>query len=107
MAAIQESIGCFEEQGAFVLGVSNDSFAGVLSMKLMQGIAFPLVSDTDSLMLDKLGLVNPNMNRSPIIAVIGKNMVKYWVYEGTNVVDRPTMDEILGHVLRVNRIYID
>ena len=85
--------------------MSSDSFSGVLSTKLLNDISFPLISDVDTKLLKSLGLDNLNMNRSPTILILGKNMAKYWVYEGVSVSDRPSVENILAEGARISQIY--
>lgn len=86
-----------------ILGVSGDDIKSVLAMEVSQKITFPLVSNEK--LVSTLGLSNPNMNRAPIVVLVGKNMVKYWVYEGISVSDRPDIEVIKDQVSRVSKIY--
>ena len=85
------------------MGISTDTPSGILAMQISQGISFPLISNSDLITL--LGLENPNMNRAPVTVLIGKNLVKYWVYEGTKVSDRPSIGLIKEQINRVKSLY--
>lgn len=103
MAEIQNNIKLFEENNIKVFGISSDSKLAVTAMKMTESISFPLVSNVK--LMKYLGLENENMNRAPVVAILGKNLVKYWVYEGVNASDRPTSNDILDQSIRVIKIY--
>ena len=86
-----------------MLGISTDAPSGILAMQISQGISFPLISNSDLITL--FGLENPNMNRAPVTVLLGKNLVKYWVYEGTKVSDRPSIGVIKEQIERISVLY--
>jgi len=79
----RDTMGNFRKVNAKVLGISTDTFFALKAWDDQQKLGFPLLSDYNKEVINKYGVVNPdmiglkNISKRAVFVVDGKGIIRY------------------------------